>query len=254
MKVKVLINNILKSYGYKCIKIESLNSLKSKKETSRFSLNTGERQVAISLEGIRRDHVSRYELVSSFLLKNSNPSNLFGGDIFCGNGYGCKIIAEKTNCMTIGFDASSEAIDLANKFYANDKMFFVEKKFPFKLPENCFDFIISFETVEHIVEDKALMDEFERSLKPGGFLFLSAPNEDICSFAKNNYEFHIKHYTFSEIIDLVAKSGQFELITWYGNGAYNFDDGRITGLRADNEMEIKEREFDSHLTYIFKKI
>jgi SAM-dependent methyltransferase len=254
--IKDLINKILGSSGYKCIKIKNTVKLVPEKKIDRFSLDTGERQVAISLEDIRRDHVVRYEKASEFLLNNhKSTSNLFGGDIFCGNGYGSNIIAKNTNCLTIGIDASSEAIDLANEYYANDKMFFVVKKFPFTLPENIFDFIISFETIEHVIEDKGLVDEFSRSLKSGGYLFLSAPNEEICSFEKNNYEFHVKHYRFEEIVNLLISTNQFELITWYGNGAYDFEDGTIVNYnkREENEMEMKEKEFDSHLTYIFKK-
>lgn len=256
MRVKVLINKILGTYGYKCIKIKNIVKLVPEKKINRFSLNTGERQVSITLENIRRDHVARYEIASEFLLKNyESTSNLFGGDIFCGNGYGSQLIAKKTDCLTIGIDASSEAIELANEYYANDKMFFVVKKFPFKLPENIFDFIISFETIEHVIEDKVLVDEFTRSLKVGGYLFISAPNEEICSFEKNNYEFHVKHYTFNDIVELLISTDEFELITWFGNGAYNFENGTIVNynIREENEMAMKEKEFDSHLTYIFQK-
>ena len=251
MKIKSIINSLLKTYGYKCVKIKNL----TKKNEPRFSLNTGERQVALHLKDIRRDHVARYELVSNFLLKTyNNTSELFGGDIFCGNGYGSSLINEKTNCFSVGFDASSEAIELANNYYSSEKLFFTTKRFPFLLPENIFDFIISFETIEHVIEDNELLEQFGRSLKSGGYLFLSAPNEEICSFEKNNYEFHVKHYTFDDISSLLVNSNKYELVTWYGNGAYNFENGVLINSREDSEMNLKEKKIDSHLTYIFKKL
>lgn len=259
MSLKVVINNLIRNFGYQFIKVANLNKLDIKKEKTktndRFSLNSGERQIAKEVTGIRRDHVVRYELVGNFLKDEfGNVSSLFGGDIFCGNGYGSNIISQKVDSYIIGFDASKEAVDLANNYYSNSRMFFSVKIFPFELPKKIFDFIVSFETIEHLVDDEKLIEEFTISLKKGGYLFLSAPNEDICSFQKNNYEFHIKHYTFSEIFNMVTKRNDFELINWYGNGAFNFNDGINIGAREQKFMDLKEREMDSHLLYVFKKV
>ena len=238
------------------IKLETLNNKKEKQGSKeRFALNSGERQIGKTISDIRKDHVVRYELVGDFLSKNvDDTSALFGGDIFCGNGYGSNIISQRINCFSLGFDASAEAIALANNYFANEKLFFSVKKFPFFLPSHIFDFIVSFETIEHLVEDISLIEVFETSLKKGGYLFLSAPNEEICSYEKNNYQFHIKHYTFSDIINILKKSGCFELISWYGNGAYNFENGVLVDPRKESEMILKENILDSHITYIFKKI
>lgn len=250
--IKSLINNALKKLGYRCAKIENVNS--NKNEESRFSLNTGERQVANKLEGIRKDHVVRYDIVANFLLNNYDDTfNLIGGDIFCGNGYGSHLVSNRIGCYIFGIDASSEAIALANEYYANDKMFFINKVFPFKIPNNVFDFVVSFETIEHLVEDLEFVNELYSSIKQGGYLFLSAPNEEICNFDKNNYEFHIKHYTFDEIRHIIESDNKFELITWFGNGAYDFENGVYVKNREEGEMTMKEKVLDSHLTYVFKR-
>lgn len=251
-QLKIVMNKLLANFGYKCVRL---------RETSvpaiddRFSLNSGERQISTKLSGIRKDHIARYEAVSNFLFKHKGEYNsLFGADIFCGNGYGSALVTDKMKCFILGIDASKEAINLANKYYSNNKTFFITKTFPFKLPQNVFDFIISFETIEHLLEDSLLLQEFNYSLKKNGYLFLSAPNEEICSYEKNNYEFHIKHYTFSDILSIINKNGDFELISWYGNGACNFENGVNIGFRTDSEMELKEKQADSHITYVFKKI
>src|SRR5690606_24300510 len=114
-------------------------------------------------------------------------------------------------------------------------------------------FVVSFETIEHVTQDVLLMTELINSLKRGGFLFLSAPNENVCSYSKNSYKFHIKHYTFEEITSLIKSHSNLELITWYGNGAYEFKNGLKTGDRHSDEMHLKEKREDSHLTFIIKK-
>ena len=53
-----------------------------------MTMHDGERQVAPSLDGIRKDHVERYKLAAE----------IFGGlsvmDVGCGVGYGAKVLAD----------------------------------------------------------------------------------------------------------------------------------------------------------------
>lgn len=235
------------------------STIKSNSSTSknldRFNLNSGERQVATQLDEIRNDHFVRYKMVADFLGKLGSRSGEFlGADVFCGNGYGSFLIATETNAQIIGIDASKDAIALANESYSTNKSFFSVKRFPFELPVNVFDFVVSFETIEHVKEDKELIYQLDRSLKNGGYLFVSVPNEEICSYEKNNYEFHIKHYFFDEIINMLDSISQYELITWYGNGAYDFAEGVYQKHRDPSQMLMKEKEADSHIIYVLQKI
>jgi 2-polyprenyl-3-methyl-5-hydroxy-6-metoxy-1,4-benzoquinol methylase len=43
-------------------------------------------------------------------------------------------------------------------------------------PDNCFDTVISCETIEHVPHPRQALRELARVLKPGGRLFLTAPN------------------------------------------------------------------------------
>ena len=101
-----------------------------------FSLNSGERQIAQSLEGIRKDHLWRYELVADFLANQFGAIRTNGADIFCGNGYGSHLVAKRLqNTQILAIDASKEAIDLANRHYKVDKkIHFANKFFPFAPP------------------------------------------------------------------------------------------------------------------------
>jgi protein-L-isoaspartate O-methyltransferase len=66
-------------------------------ETS--ELHSGERQVAATVEGIRRDHVARYEWAA----RQINSAVVF--DFGCGVGYGSAILAARAN-RVIAIDRS----------------------------------------------------------------------------------------------------------------------------------------------------
>ena len=117
------------------------------------------------------------------------------------------MLCNKLNCHVWGVDASDEAIRFAEDHYSDERIFYTNKKFPFSLPAETFDFICCIESLEHVSDDKLFLTSLSRALKPSGFLFLSVPNETIQSLALNPNEFHQKHYTHDEINDLVASVG-----------------------------------------------
>jgi methylase of polypeptide subunit release factors len=77
-----------------------------------FSYESGERQTAINIKGIRKDHYSRYVYAIEYLQQHAGDlSNARIGDIFCGNGYGTWMIATSINAKkVIGIDGSKDAI------------------------------------------------------------------------------------------------------------------------------------------------
>ena len=95
-------------------------------ETGRdFSLHSGERQTGTCLDAIRRDHRVRYDLAISWLRKRGGKvGELFGLDIFCGNGYGTYMLTQLMGCKVLAIDASAEAIVLANRWYGTAGSFF----------------------------------------------------------------------------------------------------------------------------------
>lgn len=50
----------------------------------------------------------------------------------------------------------------------------VQKKYP--LPENSFDIVVCFETIEHVDRPVDMLKNIRRCLKPGGLLLLGVPN------------------------------------------------------------------------------
>jgi 2-polyprenyl-3-methyl-5-hydroxy-6-metoxy-1,4-benzoquinol methylase len=184
-----------------------------------FSLKSGERQFAPSLEGIRGDHLNRYKFGLKYV-KNEG----FGLDLFCGNGYGSYIVS-KQNHHILSIDASSDAITFANANYSTDKVYFSNKQWPFQLPPQQFDFCFCLESIEHVNNGAKLLDAIYSALKPGGILILSTPNQDLMPFIQKEHKFHFRHYTQKESFDLL-KQRKMQLIAWGGQNVYDiFGDG-----------------------------
>lgn len=165
----------------------------------------GERQISQSLDNIRKDHLNRYQFATEFL-KEHHPHRLL--DLACGIGYGSSMLNSALNAEVIGVDIDEGAIDYARQYYsANNIEYICKNAQNLNLPKASFDGIVSFETIEHVPFDQVLINSFYELLKLGGVLVCSTPNESVMPFDKTKFPFHIKHYTNSELIDMLQKSG-----------------------------------------------
>lgn len=166
-------------------------------------LFSGERQVAENLENIRSDHIGRYEFSKKYLKDNDKVL-----DIACGVGYGTYILSNYNKTTSVlGADIASQAIDYANKYYKlPNNNFICGDCFKLRLDNNFYDKIISFETVEHIKDDKKLIKMYYNILKEDGLLILSTPNQELMPFTPK-FKFHIRHYTPKELERLLNKCG-----------------------------------------------
>ena len=167
----------------------------------------GERQAYADLSEIRPDHVGRYKFARKYMHKNDIVL-----DCACGVGYGSFIIARETDLSSIiAVDKDKHAIKFAKKHYSNDKIKYRESDiFSLDIPDNNFDSIVSFETVEH-VDGPALLQLFHKKLKVGGLLIISSPNQNTMLFNKKQFPFHLRHYTPLEFGMLLTSQG-FEII------------------------------------------
>ena len=121
-------------------------------------------------------------------------------DAASGEGYGASLLA-KAAVSVVGVDISPEATRHATHRYAGNNLCFVTAsvaKIP--LPDASFDVIVSFETIEHMTEHVAFMQEIERLLAPGGMLIISSPNRPEYT-DKTGYhnEFHVKELDRGEL-------------------------------------------------------
>jgi ubiquinone/menaquinone biosynthesis C-methylase UbiE len=152
--------------------------------------------------GTIKQHIKRYELVEKTV---ANKTVL---DIACGTGYGSNILS-KTAKGVIGIDISQEAIEQAKKEYSNTNIKFQQgdaAHIPF--PDNTFDAIVSFETIEHLPKEavEKYLGELKRVLKPDGEIYISSPDITGFSLGKvSSNHFHIQEFTKENFEKLLAK-------------------------------------------------
>lgn len=121
-------------------------------------------------------------------------------EIGTGSGYGVEIVAPKTEHF-VTVDKFTTNIPL--KETDKNKVEFIQMTVPpLALPDNTFDFVITFQVIEHIVPDEQFVAEIARVLKPGGQLIVTTPNRKM-SLSRNPW--HIREYTVTELKDLLAK-------------------------------------------------
>jgi 2-polyprenyl-3-methyl-5-hydroxy-6-metoxy-1,4-benzoquinol methylase len=167
---------------------------------------TGERVVPEIMNprnGLLMEHIARYEFAAGLTRGRVL-------DLGCGAGYGTEIILDLADPDTVsevvGIDISDESILYARDMYGYRKAHFdvADIRHP-ALPERygLFDTIICFETIEHLEEDEAVVQNIARMLKPDGLLIISTP------FGRGKGEpcaapFHVHQYKESEFIELLT--------------------------------------------------
>ena len=116
-----------------------------------------------------------------------------------GQGYGVEIIAPKAEkFVTLDkFKPDEEALK-------HDNVEFRQTTFPplTGIESDSFDFVISFQVIEHIVKDEDYVSEVQRVLKPGGQYIVTTPNKKM-SLTRNPW--HIREYTVIELKQLLGK-------------------------------------------------
>lgn len=151
-----------------------------------------ERQTG-ELEDIRPDHLGRYE----FAAKRVSGNVL---DAACGCGYGSRLMSGLSTVK--GIDIAPDAIEFANSIHKNDRVQY--EVADVRHVSGWFDWIVCFETLEHIEQDGDVLRRFRR-MAPR--LLLSVPNETRLPFAAKRFPYHIRHYTFRELDCLCRGSG-----------------------------------------------
>ena len=118
----------------------------------------------------RQFHRARYE----FALDHCRDKRVLDGA--CGTGYGAALIGSVAESV-VGIDCAQDAIAYATATYAaphvSFRTSFVEST-PF--PDDAFDVVLSFETVEHTLCPRAHLMEIARVLDPSGVAIVSVPN------------------------------------------------------------------------------
>lgn len=161
---------------------------------------TGERYVPSETGEIRYEHLHRYAWCASVLAGKDVL------DIACGEGYGAALIAVRATSV-IGVDISRDAVEHASTQYSRLSNLRFEQGSAAAIPlqDASVDAVVSFETIEHLLEQEVMLSEIRRVLRPEGFLVISSPNKDV--YAKYNgthNEYHVKELRFDELQALLS--------------------------------------------------
>lgn len=144
------------------------------------------------------EHLHRYSIVLSHIKPEMTVL-----DAACGEGYGTNLIANKAN-KVFGVDISKTAIDHAKDKYKSKNIQFIESSATnIPLDDNLIDLVVSFETLEHMLEQDDLIKEFKRILKPNGIIIISSPDKEFYKEGSIN-PYHLKELFFNEFESLVS--------------------------------------------------
>lgn len=127
-------------------------------------------------------------------------------EIGTGMGYGVRIVAPHTEeFITID---KSEAY--AEQLPENARFLQMAAP-PLRFEDESFDYVISFQVIEHIKQDKEFVKEVWRVLKKGGRFIVSTPNAPM-SLTRNPW--HVREYTGEELQALLGR--EFSEVEMYG--------------------------------------
>jgi len=160
---------------------------------------TGERFTPECVREIWYEHIHRYAFAAT-LVRGRQVL-----DAACGEGYGSAYLA--TVAQTVcAIDISAQAIAHARERYqAKNLEFQVADCCSLPFPDDNFDCVVSFETLEHLEDQESLLKEFRRVLAPDGFLIISSPDKAVYTDRhQNENEFHVKELYRDELDALLS--------------------------------------------------
>jgi 2-polyprenyl-3-methyl-5-hydroxy-6-metoxy-1,4-benzoquinol methylase len=158
-------------------------------------------------ERIEADHLERYRFARKFARGKSVL------DIACGVGYASQLFIEVGAVSYDGVDINEKLIQYAKNNYATELIrYSVDDICTFKIDKQ-FDLISCFETIEHVKNYEAAIQNLYTLLKPGGILLISSPNRLVTSpnattlQDKPSNEFHTQEFIPKELLSILNKNG-----------------------------------------------
>ncbi|MFB4165602.1 class I SAM-dependent methyltransferase [Alteribacillus sp. JSM 102045] len=194
--------------------------------------DTGERIIPKEMKpsnGLLLEHLARYYFAVPYAQKDVL-------DIACGSGYGAQMIAKarkKQITKILGVDIDPDTIHYAKKTYYHPLLTFqtgdvLDSKLKDKI--GTFDTIISFETIEHVPDDRDFLTKISALLKPGGTMVLSTPfgqgRRKPC-----NSPFHYHQLTEHEFHTLFTENDMFDSVQFFYQQGVSIENTKRPGVR-----------------------
>jgi SAM-dependent methyltransferase len=149
------------------------------------------------------ERVSQSDASDNYVFQRSRlayhrAARLVEGDVLeigTGSGYGVEIIAPHAR-RYVTLDKHNTPRTEGNVEYMRLRVP------PLPFPDGSFDAVVTFQVIEHIKKDRALIAEIWRVLRPDGVLVISTPNRTM-SLTRNPW--HVREYTPDEFARLLKE-------------------------------------------------
>ncbi len=149
---------------------------------------------------LHAQHLSRYEFASRYV-----PGKRIV-DVACGTGYGSSHLLRAGARSVTGIDISEEAIAHAKAHYAAEGVSFLRGDVALVRGTAPVDCIISFETIEHLVDPETLLGPVRELLGSGGRFIVSTPVRHGGSLTDRPANpFHVREWNEEEFDLLLAR-------------------------------------------------
>ena len=159
-----------------------------------------------------RDASDNYVFQRS-ILAYYKAAELVSGDVLeigTGMGYGVEVVAPAADKYVTIDKSCAYNVELP----ANAKFRQMTVP-PLDFADESFDYVISFQVIEHIKNDKEFVAEVSRVLRKGGKFIVSTPNAPM-SLTRNPW--HVREYTAEELKKLLSKEfSQIDMMGVSGN-------------------------------------
>lgn len=151
----------------------------------------------IASDSIQSDNPIHQRLLKAYVL----AAEVVSGDLLevgCGEGRGIDWLLPKVKSYS-AIDKIDPIIDALRSRYPQAK--FISDYIPplTAYADNSFDWLVSFQVIEHIEKDGYFLQEIHRVLKPGGRALVTTPNRPM-SLSRNPW--HVREYTAQELTQL----------------------------------------------------
>lgn len=156
------------------------------------------------------ERVSQSDVSDNFVYQRSylayvEAAKLVSGkvlEIGTGSGYGIELISKNADSF-LTIDKFESAVGAEASKNIENVEFRQMNVPPFNgIEDNTFDFVVSFQVIEHIKPDDQYVKEIHRVLKPGGKFIVTTPNIKM-SLSRNPW--HIREYTVQGLKDVLLK-------------------------------------------------
>jgi SAM-dependent methyltransferase len=154
---------------------------------------------------VRREHVARWQFASRYV-KDRRVA-----DCACGVGEGTAMFADAGALSVEAFDVSPDAVVAARSRCASKPTVTVREASGTSLPldDSTIDVFVCLETIEHVVEDRKLVDEIARVVADDGIVICSTPNRTVTMPGRSLDDdpwnpFHVREYSHAEFADLLG--------------------------------------------------